>query len=515
MEIRKKHLYIPDTQVRPGVPLQHLNWIGQFIVDKKPDVIIQAGDFADMHSLSSYDVGKKAGEGARYQDDIAVAKEAMSILLAPLNEYNKQRRKIKAKQYKPRMILTLGNHEDRITRHINNHPVLEGHLSLKDLGYEQHGFEVYQYLEPVEVDGILYCHFFPRNASGRIVQTKSGAPCARLQVQREGQSCTSGHLQGLDVHVQQRGTRRDWGMIAGSCLTPDHKVLMENLEYKFLGDLQQGDKIISFEEFPISHRSRRFKTGTIEKIRFSSKDVFNVYLSDGTMFTTTADHNWLVRSGCGYSWIRTDKMVTNHKWRTRVPRLFDTWETDTSYEAGYISGILDGEGTLYNRQSSAYNISFSQRDNEVLAKSIEYLNILGIPYTKNLYNQGTNKDVWTVRLSGTSAEKAKVLGSLRPERLINKSSSEHFGRIMQSNDLDIYVERIEPAGKKDIVMTSIDTKTMIVDGVPHHNCYLHQEDYLSPQGTAYWRGVIMKHDVHDGDYCPMFVDLDYLERKYG
>ena len=67
-------------------------------VDKKPDVIIQAGDFADMHSLSSYDVGKKAGEGARYQDDIAVAKEAMSILLAPLNEYNKQRRKIKAKQ---------------------------------------------------------------------------------------------------------------------------------------------------------------------------------------------------------------------------------------------------------------------------------------------------------------------------------------------------------------------------------------------------------------------------------
>ena len=58
-----KHLIIPDCQVKDGVPLEYLEWIGHYIVEKKPDVIINIGDFADMPSLSSYDVGKKSFEG--------------------------------------------------------------------------------------------------------------------------------------------------------------------------------------------------------------------------------------------------------------------------------------------------------------------------------------------------------------------------------------------------------------------------------------------------------------------
>ena len=48
-----RHLIIPDCQVRPGDDLSFLNWIGQYIIDKKPDVIVHLGDFADMPSLSS------------------------------------------------------------------------------------------------------------------------------------------------------------------------------------------------------------------------------------------------------------------------------------------------------------------------------------------------------------------------------------------------------------------------------------------------------------------------------
>ena len=211
-----KHLVIPDTQVLPGVSLNHLNALGNYIVDKKPDVVVQIGDFADMHSLSSYDVGRKAGEGARYERDIAAATTAMMVLMDPLYDYNKDRAKHKKKQYTPDQILTLGNHENRINKHTNNYPVLHGRLGTEDLAYADWGWDVYDFLEVVERDGIAYSHFFPRNANGQIVQTYRGAPNARVQVQREQQSCTSGHLQGLSYHIQQLRDRRHQGLIAGS-----------------------------------------------------------------------------------------------------------------------------------------------------------------------------------------------------------------------------------------------------------------------------------------------------------
>ena len=201
----KKHLFIPDCQVRPNVPLSHLSALGNYIVEKQPDVIICAGDFADMHSLSSYDRATGKAEGARYAEDIDAADEAMLALLRPI---------YKAKKYRPRMVLTLGNHEERIVRYANANPSLIGKVSYDDLPYSS--WEVYDYLQPVVIDGISYCHFFPRNAQGRITQTKRGAPSARLQVLRELQSCTSGHLQGVDYYVHQTGDRRFHGLMAGS-----------------------------------------------------------------------------------------------------------------------------------------------------------------------------------------------------------------------------------------------------------------------------------------------------------
>src|ERR1700744_5831348 len=123
------HLVIPDCQVRPGDNLDFLERIGCYIRDKQPDVVVNIGDFADMPSLSSYDVGKKSFEGRRYIADVESSHEAMSRLLKPLKEHNDRQRKNGKKQYKPEMILTLGNHEDRITRVVNSDPKLDGTIS--------------------------------------------------------------------------------------------------------------------------------------------------------------------------------------------------------------------------------------------------------------------------------------------------------------------------------------------------------------------------------------------------
>jgi len=168
------HAIIPDCQVKDGVDLSYLTWVGKYLVEKQPDVIVQIGDFADMPSLSSYDVGKKSFEGRRYKTDIEVTNKAMQMLLAPIKEYNERARRNKDRQYRPRMVLTLGNHEERISRAVEGDPKLDGTISLSDLKYEHYGWEVASYLEPVVIDGVVYAHYFTSGVMGRPVMLAWG-----------------------------------------------------------------------------------------------------------------------------------------------------------------------------------------------------------------------------------------------------------------------------------------------------------------------------------------------------
>ena len=153
------HFVIPDVQAKPGHDFTYLEKTGRYIVDKQPDVIVCIGDFADMPSLSSYDVGTKSFEGRRYLNDVEAAKDAMARLLSPIEEYNIQQRRNGKKQYKPRKVLTLGNHEQRINRAINLDPKLDGVLSVDALGYGGFGWEVYPFLDVVVIDNIAYSHY--------------------------------------------------------------------------------------------------------------------------------------------------------------------------------------------------------------------------------------------------------------------------------------------------------------------------------------------------------------------
>jgi len=207
-----EHLVIPDVQVKPGQDFSFLRTIGNYIVDKKPDVVIQIGDFADMPSLSSYDVGKKSFEGRRYKDDIAATKEALFELMQPILKYNLRAKSWKKEKYKPRLVLTLGNHEDRINRAVEGDSKLEGTLGLEQLPYAEFGWEVIPYLQPIVIDGIAYAHFFTSGVLGRPVVS------ARALVAKKHMSCTMGHVQNWDIH---RGVRADGrpviGLFSGSC----------------------------------------------------------------------------------------------------------------------------------------------------------------------------------------------------------------------------------------------------------------------------------------------------------
>ena len=49
-----RHLIIPDTQIKPDCPIEHMYWAGRYAVAMKPNVIVHLGDHWDMPSLSLF-----------------------------------------------------------------------------------------------------------------------------------------------------------------------------------------------------------------------------------------------------------------------------------------------------------------------------------------------------------------------------------------------------------------------------------------------------------------------------
>lgn len=252
-----RHAIIPDVQAKPNVPLDHLDWCGKWLADKKPDVIVCLGDFADMESLSSYDVGKKSFEGRRYTKDIEVARLAMDILMAPILEEQEKIRRHKGRMWRPRLVLTLGNHETRINKAVDNDSKLEGLIKISDLGYDRYGWEIYPYLQVIVIDGICYSHYFTSGILGRPVTS------ARMLLQKHHMSCVSGHQQGRDIAYGKRADGSSMtSIISGSFYQHDEAYLNAQTNEHWHGCWMLNEvKDGSFDEMPLSINYLKRKYG--------------------------------------------------------------------------------------------------------------------------------------------------------------------------------------------------------------------------------------------------------------
>jgi hypothetical protein len=54
----------------------------------------------------------------------------------------------------------------------------------------------------------------------------------------------------------------------------------------------------------------------------------------------------------------------------------------------------------------------------------------------------------------------------------------------------------------------------VLRGIIAGSFYQHDEGYLGPQGNNYWRGILHKHDVKNGDYRLEEISMKYLKENY-
>lgn len=238
----KRHLIIPDTQVSPGHPTDHLWWVGQAIKDYAPDVVIHLGDHWDMASLSAWSpAGSTDKEGKRYRADIDAGNEALELLHIAMDGFRPKRK-----------VLLRGNHEQRIERVTSADPRLLGAIGYDDFNDRALGWEVVDYFHgsprAIEIDGILYAHYFANPNTGKAIAGTINNRLAKI-----GGSFVQGHQQGLlQGNVQYATGLIRHGIVAGSCYLHDEGYKgMANSHWRgvvVLNEVQNG----TFCEMPLS-----------------------------------------------------------------------------------------------------------------------------------------------------------------------------------------------------------------------------------------------------------------------
>lgn len=239
---------IPDGQNKPGAPQDHIPWMADYIVSKRPDVIVCLGDWWDLPSLNSHsEKGSAPLEGTRYKDDIFAGNHAFAALSAPIDAEIARLERNKDKRWKPRKIFLKGNHEIRADRVINNDPKYRGVLSSDDCltpGWERHEF-----LKIVDIDGILFSHYFKMQNSNNPI----GGSCDN-RLNKIGATHVQGHQVGFlyGNRVYPDGKTRH-SLTCGSAYLhqEDYRGPQCNTHFRglvFLNDAREGD----FDIMPVS-----------------------------------------------------------------------------------------------------------------------------------------------------------------------------------------------------------------------------------------------------------------------
>lgn len=221
-----KHIIIGDAHAKPEVSNNRFEWLGNLIVDiarsnpKDTIRVIDLGDFADMPSLSSYDVGNRSYEGKRYKADVLAAIDAREKLTAPIRSYQQQQRKSKHKLPNIELYALGGNHDEgRIQKTTNLTPLLHGTISHADFKTEEFGWKYIPFLQPLFLDGFCYQHYFVSGVLGKPI---GGEHPAHSLLSKQHHSCIQGHSHVFEmVHRTKPDGTKIWGIHAGCYLDPE------------------------------------------------------------------------------------------------------------------------------------------------------------------------------------------------------------------------------------------------------------------------------------------------------
>jgi hypothetical protein len=263
------HVFIPDTQITPDTPVDHIKWIGRYLqelLSKREGrvVVVQIGDWHDMQSLSSYDKpGSKNAEGNRIQDDLDVGNAQIDVLSDCLDKADAARKAAKLPKIDRHFFE--GNHEQRLWRLIAQDVKFEG-VWKQPFKWKQRGWKHHPFLEVVTIDGVAYSHYFYNPMTGR---PYSGSNI-ELRLKTIGCSFSMGHQQVHLTGMRQTIAGVQRGLVSGTCYLHDEDYIgpQGNREWRGIvikNEVRNGTYDIM--EISLDYLCRRYEGKTLDQFR--------------------------------------------------------------------------------------------------------------------------------------------------------------------------------------------------------------------------------------------------------
>jgi len=282
---------------------------------------------------------------------------------------------------------------------------------------------------------------------------------------------------GRILPVDPNGTFR----AVNYCLDPETPILTADLRHVPAYAVALGDQIIGFDEHvgPGKGQTRKLRTATVEATSEVVKQSVVVRAGDGSETVCSDDHLWLVRpKHRGHRqpnivWRRADALMAGDE------LLFlGRWRTDTSRTAGYLAGLLDGEGWMTRPGSSrrSTQVVFSQLAGQVMDAYVKALAELNLAGRWRPRSETSTSPTDCVITSGV-AECMRLVGTVRPERFLQRASDIYEGRAITAGlARSIEVVEVRPVGARLLTSIQTSTRTLVANGFLSHNCV---------QGSAY------------------------------
>lgn len=348
---------------------------------------------------------------------------------------------------------------------------------------------------PGDMDLLKYARPMKTPAEAHAEAMRRGARCEECPLYGKRLGPVMGEVRAnapLGVVGEAPGkTEVDEGRVF--CLVPETLVLCADLTWRQLGSVRVGDELLTVdEEAPdggsgVSGKlNRRWKIARVTATHRSIRPTRRVRTDRGEL-VGTEDHRVLVRGRSKtIAWRRIDQLQRARQENGHASRLTyfaAPWKNETGYAAGWLAGLLDGEGHVTGSRRAIKKtgvVGLSQNIGPVLDAAVVELRAFGF----DVADQCGKKKCRRYTIAGGVNPSIELLGRLRPMRLLRD-----FRRVFETHPPAMRmgsatVLELLKEGEREVVDITTTAGTFIANGFVVHNC-----------GAS---GVVYENSLKDG-----------------